>query len=139
MKTLAHYLFQFTDDAEGVKLSMGLENFSIFMNVLASLVPAAYHLNYLCGNPSINVSDQIFLALMKCRMYKTNGELMLSGMFKISDTEVYSIFITRISGRSWTFGQSAKQQWKELHIWQEGETVRSFLHSSSPSTRVWWA
>ena len=68
MKALAHYLFQFTDDAEGVKLSMGLENFSIFMNVLASLGPAAYHLNYLCGNPSINVTDQIFLALMQCRM-----------------------------------------------------------------------
>ena len=112
MNTLAHYLFQFTDDAEGVKLSMGLENFSIFMDVLASLGPEAYHLNYY-DNPSINVKNQIFLALMKCRMYKTNGEL--SGMFKISDTEVYSIFITWI--------RFVLLQWKELDIWPERKTT----------------
>ena len=65
----------FTHDAEEIKLYTGLEDFSISMDVLASLGPAAYHFNYLYDSPSIDVKDQMFLALMRCRMYKTNGEL----------------------------------------------------------------
>ena len=96
------------------------------MDGLASLGPAAYHLNYLWGNPSINVTDQIFLALMKCRMYKTNVEL--SRMFRSSDTRgvqhLYYMDKIRVatgegvghlararnnSGRSCTFGKREKQ------------------------------
>ncbi len=120
----------FIHDPEGVKLYTGIEDFSTFMDVLASLGPAAYHLNYLYGNPSIDVKDQLFLALMKCRMYKTNVEL--SRMFRISDTEVYSIFITWIRFMS--------LQWKEVDIWPERETVRTFspsdFQAKFPETRA---
>ena len=100
---------QFKRDPEGVKLSTGLEDYNIYVDVLASLGPAAYHLNYLYGNPSIDVKHQLFLALMKCRMYQTNTEL--SRMFKINETKVYSTFITWIRFMS--------LQWKELDIWPE--------------------
>ena len=94
------------------------------------LSPAAYHLNYLYGNPSIDVKYQLFLALMKYRMYKTNTEL--SRMFKITETEVYSIFITLIRFMS--------LQWKELDSWPEGETVHMFspsdFHGKFPETRA---
>lgn len=108
-------------DPEGVKLYIRLEDYNTFVDVLDSLCPAAYHLNYCYGNPSINVKDQLFLALMK-----------LSRMFKISETEVYSIFITWIRFTS--------LQWKELNIWPERDTVHMFspsdFYEKFPDTRA---
>jgi len=46
---------QFQNDAEGVKLYTGLENYKTFVDVLASLGPSAFQLNYLYGNPSVDV------------------------------------------------------------------------------------
>ena len=77
---------QFKGDPEGIKLYTVLEDYK-------TLGPAAYHLNYLYGKSSINVENQLILALIKWRMYKTNAEL--SCMFR--ETEVYSIFVTWIT------------------------------------------
>ena len=69
---------QFKGDPEGIKLYTDLEDYKTFVGVLASLGPAVYHLNYLYGKSSVNVENQLFLVLMKCRIYKTkNSRYML--------------------------------------------------------------
>ena len=73
----------------------GLDSYLTFYDVLASLGPGAYHLTYFNGRtPTIKVQDQLFLTLMKCCTYKTNYELIR--IFKISEPDVYSIFVTWI-------------------------------------------
>jgi len=64
---------QYEGDPGGLKLYTGLEDYKTFVDILASLGLAAYQLNYLYGKSSINVESQLFLALVKCRMYKTNA------------------------------------------------------------------
>jgi hypothetical protein len=91
----------------------GLENYNVFMDVFISLGPAVSQLNYMYSVPSIKAEDQLFLTLVKLRTYKTNYELSL--LFKITELEVYSAFVTWIRFMS--------LQWREINIWPEREVV----------------
>jgi len=46
---------QLKGDPEGIKLCTGLKDYNTFVDVLASLGPAAYHLDYLYGKSAINL------------------------------------------------------------------------------------
>ncbi|KAK2142606.1 hypothetical protein LSH36_934g01008, partial [Paralvinella palmiformis] len=81
---------QLKGNQEGVNLYTGLQDHKTFVDVLASLSPASYHLKNVYSKPYNIVEKQLFLALMKCRMCKSNAEL--SRIFKISEIEVYGIF-----------------------------------------------
>jgi len=71
----------------------GLHNYQSFLEVFIFLGPASFHLNYVYGrNPSLNIHDQLFLVLVKCRTYRPNFDL--SRMFNITEAEVYVIFVT---------------------------------------------
>ena len=120
----------FRRDPEGMKFYTGLDSYSTFVNVLASLGPASYRLNYVYSKPSIQVQDQLFLTIIKCRLYKTNFEL--SRMFRITESEVYCIIVTWLRFMS--------LQWREINIWPEKELVDFFTPSDFatkyPSTRI---
>ena len=101
---------RFANDESALQFYTGLENYEIFQRILICLGPAAYRLNYLHGRtPNLDVSNQLFLTLIECRLYKVNFEL--SRIFGTSETEVYEIFITCIKFMS--------LQWHELNIWPD--------------------
>lgn len=100
-------------DHRAMQFYTGLKNYNVFMDVFTSLGPAVSKLNYIYSNPSIVGEDQMFLTLVKLRTYKTNYELSL--LFKITELEVYSVFVTWIRFMS--------LQWQEINIWPEREVV----------------
>ena len=120
----------FVNDQKAIQFYTGLIDYLTFVDVLASLGPAAYKLNYLHAYPTISVPDQLFLTIIKCRTYKTNFEL--SRMFAVSETEVYNIFVTWIKFMS--------LQWREICIWPDRDIVRFFspsdFKSKFPETRA---
>jgi len=121
----------FVNDSDGIKYYTGLENFTIFTSLLASLGAAAYHLQYLCGKkPQLDICDQLFLTLIKLRTYKPNFEL--SRLFCVSETDVYVIFVTWIKFMS--------LQWREINLWPSRDTVDKFapldMKQNFPTTRV---
>jgi len=104
---------------------------SILSTALASLGPAAFSLNYFNNvQPHLTVIDQFFLCLVKLRTYKPNFEL--SRLFRICESEVYSIFVT------WVRFMSV--QWREINIWPSRENVKFFapfdFKDKFPETRV---
>ena len=83
----------FKTDSAGVHYYTGLQDYPTFFDVLASLGPSAHTLTYIHGvRPTISVPDQLFLTLIKCRRYTPNFEL--SRLFRISESEVYCVFVT---------------------------------------------
>jgi DDE superfamily endonuclease/Helix-turn-helix of DDE superfamily endonuclease len=122
---------KFVFDDAGMQFYTGLLNYQSFCEVFCSLGPASFHLNYLYDkNPALNIHDQFFLVLIKCRTYKPNFEL--SRMFNISETEVYIIFVTWVKFMS--------LQWREVNLWPNRETVDFFapfdFKQKFPTTRV---
>ncbi|XP_038047675.1 uncharacterized protein LOC119721789 [Patiria miniata] len=121
----------FKTDSAGVHYYTGLQDYLTFSDVLASLGPSAFKLTYLHGvRPSICVPDQFFLTVIKCRRYTPNFEL--SRMFKISESEVYCIFVT------WMRFMSL--QWREVDIWPSRDCVSFYAPSdfkrNFPTTRT---
>ena len=108
----------------------GLKNFNAFIDVLATLGPAAYSLKYLYCVPAISVKNQLFLTLMRLRCNKAHFEL--SREFNISKTDVSNIFNTWI--------RFMALQWREIDIWPRQELVHFFSPTSFfanfPRTRV---
>jgi len=120
VKATGTTISEFRNEPVAVQFYMGLENYELFCNILASLGPSAFELNYLYGNPTLTVEDHLFITLMKLRTYKTNFELSL--MFKISESEVYNVFITWIKFMA--------LQWREINIWPEREIVTFYAPSN---------
>ncbi len=121
----------FRKDPKGLQYYTGLDNYIAFFDVLASLGPASYKLNYWNNiNPSISVPDQFFLTIWKCRRRTPNFELARA--FSISESDVYNIFVTWI--------RFMRLQWEEIDIWPTREMVDFFcpsdFKSKFPSTRV---
>ena len=107
-------------DSRAFQFFTGLDNYQIFMDAFTSLGPAVNELEYYNSyKPYIKPEDQFFFTLIKLRTYRTNFELSL--MFKISETEVYSLFITWIRFMS--------LQWKEINLWPD----RDIVHFYAPS------
>ena len=124
-------LDDYMNDPEGVQYYTGLSNHDMVLDVLASLGPAAYSLNYINGNkPSLPVKDQFFMTLIKLRQYQPNFEL--SRDFKICETDVYNIVVTWIRFMS--------LQWREIDIWPCRDIVHFYspadFKSKFPTTRV---
>ncbi len=121
----------FRDDPKGLQYYTGLESYIAFFVVLASLGPAAYMLSYWNNvNPSISVPDQLLLTIWKLRRYTPNFELARA--FGISESDVYSIFVTWI--------RFMHLQWREINIWPSRDLVDFFcpsdFKSKFPTTRV---
>ena len=121
----------FRDDPKGLHYYTGLESYIAFFDVLASLGPASYELNYWNNvNPTISVPDQFLLTIWKCRRYTPNFELARA--FGISESDVYAIFVTWI--------RFMRLQWEEIDIWPDRELVDFFcpsdFKSKFPTTRV---
>jgi len=73
----------FIKDSEKLNYYTGIQQYDTFMNVLHSLGPVAYHLNYWNGaSPKISVPDELLLTMVKLRLYRPNFEL--ARMFGIS-------------------------------------------------------
>ena len=60
---------EFRNEPVAVQFYTGLENYELFCNVLASLGPSAFEQNYLYGNPTLTVEDQLFITLMKHKFH----------------------------------------------------------------------
>ena len=121
----------FIHDSEGLNYYTGIQQYDTFMNVLHSLGPAAYQLNYWNGvSPTISVVDQFFMTLVKLRLHRPNFEL--SRMFGISEPDIYGIIVTWIKFMS--------LQWREINLWPERELVTFFaprdFRAKFPKTRV---
>ena len=123
-------IHDFKNDPKGVHYYTGLQDYLNFMDVLASLGPCAFELTYVNGKrPSLSVPDQLFLTILKCRRYTANFEL--SRMFKVSESEVYTVFATWI--------RFMHLQWREIDIWADRDMVFFYAPSDFktkfPSTR----
>ncbi len=120
----------YKDNHRGMQFYTGIDTYDIFMDIFTSLGPATSRLNHLYGLPNLVPEDQLFLTLMKLRTYKTNYELSMH--FKVSELEVYNVFVTWIRFMS--------LQWRELNIWPEREVVHFYAPSDFkrkfPKTRV---
>lgn len=121
----------FIHDSVGLNYYTGIQQYDTFINILHSLGPAAYQLNYWNGvSPSISVADQFLMTLIKLRLYRPNFEL--SRMFAMSEPDVYGIIVTWIKFMS--------LQWREINIWPERELVTFFaprdFRAKFPKTRV---
>lgn len=121
----------FIQDSDGLNYYTGIQQYDTFMNVLHSLGPAAYQLNYWNGvSPRISVVDQFLMTLVKLRLYRPNFEL--SRMFGMSEPDVYGIIVTWIRFMS--------LQWREINLWPERELVTFFsprdFRAKFPKTRV---
>ena len=107
----------FKNNSQAVKFYTGLDNIRLFYDLLGSLGPAAYRLNYIRGSkPSLPVADQLFMTLIKLRQYKPNFELSL--MFKVCQSQVYNIVLTWIRLMS--------LQWREIDIWPNQDIVKFY-------------
>ncbi len=120
-------------DEPGVKYFTGLDCYQTFCDVLASLGPAAYELNYLYNiKPKLSVKDQLFLTLLRLRRPgKTYFELKC--LFKLSsESDAYSIFVTWVRFMS--------LQWREIEIWPDRDLVRFYapldFKKKFPTTRA---
>lgn len=121
----------FMSDDEGVHYYTGLENYSKFMYVLASLGPAAYHLNYYTHRcDKLSVADQLFMTLIKLRLHTPNFEL--SRMFDMSEYSVSNVFITWIN--------FMYRQWNDIDIMPSRDMTTFFMpddfRAKFPATRV---
>lgn len=120
----------YQDDRRAINFYTGLANTNLFKTVFHSLGHAAFNLKYVNATPTLSVIDQFFLTLIKLKQYKTNYELSI--MFKISESEVYNIFVTWI--------RFMALQWREINIWPQRDVISFFMPSDFkrkfPSTRV---
>ena len=128
----AYSIDDLKNDPEAVQYNTGLENIDVFYDTLASLGPASNSLTYVNGAKTIGlpVKDQFFLTLIKLRQYTSN--FALSRMFKISETDVYNIFVTWVRFMS--------LQWREIDTWPSQDLVYFYsptdFKSKFPTTRV---
>jgi hypothetical protein len=107
----------FTKDDAGMQYYTGLENVKVFNDVLCSLGPDAYRLNYYQGIiPRLDVADQMLLALVKLRTARPNFEL--ARMFDIPEKHVSPLFVTWI--------RFMGIQWRKIDIWPSKGVVGFF-------------
>ena len=114
-----------------IKMYTGLETFAKFLFVLVSLGPAASSLTYRWGDrPSMSLENQLFMTLIKLRMYKSNEELAVC--FATSTNTVANIVVTWIN--------FMYHQWKEIDIWPSKELVHRYMPydfgKKFPMTRI---
>jgi hypothetical protein len=125
--SIEHFIF----DNEGIQFYTGLDSYSDFLFVLATLGPGAYHLNYkFTKSVNLSVENQFFVTLMKLRQHKQHFEL--SRMFGISEFMVSNIYLTWVNFMA--------RQWREVNVWPSKDAVKFFAPSDFkmkfPSTRI---
>ena len=104
----------FINDPEGMMTFTGLENYDKFKYVLQTLGPAAYCLNYYYSQVvAIDVEDQFFLTLYKCRCADSN--MKMSRILGVSEFTITNVFVTWINFMYF--------QWGELETWPSRETL----------------
>lgn len=110
----------------------GLENFQKLLVVFNTLGRFVHRLKYVYGDPPSRIDkfEQFFITLLLLRRHKPIAEIAM--MYEVTIKHIYNIFITWIRFMS--------LQWKNLDLWIDKESVRTYMpfsfYDKYPSTRV---
>ncbi|XP_015110151.1 uncharacterized protein LOC107036605 [Diachasma alloeum] len=116
--SLGYSIHDLRNNNEAILYFTGLENYTKFRVVLASLGPGVFTLKYKYWHvQNVSVEDQLFITLWKLR--RNTSDFELGFHFQVSKTAVSNILHTWIP--------FIADQWRKLDSWPSRELVDHFM------------